>query len=91
VALESNDTVRSEDIDFVCVEGVELAMLKVFFDEAREEGVTVVMLDPYGPGGGWPVLRLTGREEDVVRVLLAHGFEDNVEMMLDRFAADDPA
>lgn len=97
MALESNDTIRSEEIDFVLEsvtarggEGV-LEELQEFFDDVKGMGVTAVLIQPVGSGGRWPVLRLTGREDNLVQVLLAHGYEDNVETMLDRFAADDPA
>jgi hypothetical protein len=56
-----------------------MSELKKFFEEVKSLDVAVVMTDPIGPGGGWPVLKLSGQKDDVVMVLMAHGYEDQVE------------
>jgi len=37
--------------------------------EAMDYSVETVLLDAEGPGGGWPLFRVTGERENVVRFL----------------------
>lgn len=65
-----------------------------FDDVLKQNGVLYKIIDPHGPGGGWPVIKYTGTKEQlasVMELVNASGYtkEEILDMIQDWDGSDE--
>jgi hypothetical protein len=63
------------EVDVAFEDNVQKEIVKV----AEEANVWAEVVQMVGPGGGWPIVRLSGNEEDVRALLVEWGFDPDCE------------
>ena len=53
--------------------------LERFKKKVQSMGIKVKVIDAHGPGGGWPIIRYTGKIKDLVKMIKKHWGSDYLE------------
>lgn len=63
-------------VDFCYNDNLEAALERAF----KDYDLTYEVITRHGPGGGWPIVEITGDREELVRWLINIYDDDNLEL-----------